>query len=258
MNAPAPLLDYFRRGEVTRDVRLAAAQAVIAPPAHEQAGILSLLASDADPEIRAAALHTLDRIPPDTLGAFLAYPDVTPDVQAFFATRGARPASTPAAAIEAPLIDASPVEDDVVVALESETKPESVLQKLQHMSFTERVKAAMRGTREVRAILIRDPNKLISTSVLSSPKVSESEIESFAKMATVSDDVLRTISMNRSWTKNYNVVLALTKNSKTPIGVSLTLLNRLNERDVAGVSNDRNVPDPLRIAARRKIANSRT
>ncbi len=258
MTAPAPLLDYFRRGEVSRDVRLAAAQAVIAPPAHEQAGILILLSSDADPDVRAAAAQTLDRIPLDVLTSFLARAEVTPEVQAFFAARGVRPGATPSGAGDAPLIDAATDDDEAIEALAAETKTESVLQKLQHMTFTERVKAAMRGTREVRAILIRDPNKLIATSVLSSPKVSESEVEGFAKMATVSEDVLRTISMNRSWMKNYGVVLALTKNSKTPLGVSLTLLNRLIERDVAGVANDRNVPDPLRIAARRKIANSRT
>lgn len=258
MNAPAPLLDYFRRGEVSRDVRLAAAQAVIAPPAHEQAGILMLLASDADAEVRTAALQTLDRVPLDTLSAFLSRADVTPDVQAFFAARGVRAGSTPASSTDAPLIDATTDDEAAVAELETETRAETVLQKLQQMSFTDRVKAAMRGTREVRAILIRDPNKLIATSVLSSPKVSESEIESFAKMATVSDDVLRTISMNRAWMKNYGVVLALTKNSKTPLAVSLTLLNRLNERDVTGLSNDRNVPDPLRISARRKLANSKT
>ncbi|MFN7984524.1 MAG: hypothetical protein U0Q11_28065 [Vicinamibacterales bacterium] len=258
MNAAAPLLDYFRRGEVSRDVRLAAAQGLIAPPAHEQAGILMLLASDSDADVRAAVADTLNRISPETLSAFLARADVPADVQAFFAARGTRPGSTPSPASEAPLIDLTTDNEAAIEELETETRPETVLQKLQHMTFTERIKAAMRGTREVRAILIRDSNKLIATSVLASPKVSEAEVEGFAKMATVSEDVLRTISMNRAWMKNYGVVLALTKNSKTPLAVSLTLLNRLIERDVTSVANDRNVPDPLRIAARRKIAASRT
>jgi len=69
----------------------------------------------------------------------------------------------------------------------------------------------------------------------------------------VSEDVLRTIAMNRSWLKNYSVVVALKKNPKCPVGLSLNLLNRLNDRDLNGVSSDRNVPDPLRQAARRKI-----
>lgn len=254
MSGPAPLLDSCRRGDATRDVRLAVAQAAIAPRAHEQAAMLILLADDPDPEVRQAAQTTLDRLPVDTLRAFLARTDVPADVLAFFAGRGITPGATPAPTDD-PLIDVAAAEpDSTLESLVAEAKPETMLQKLQHMSFTDRVKAAMRGTREVRAILIRDSNKLIATSVLSSPKVSESEIESFAKMATVSEDVLRTIAMNRSWTKSYSIVLALTKNSKTPLALSMTLLSRLNERDVAGIATDRNVPDPLRIAARRKMA----
>jgi hypothetical protein len=47
--------------------------------------------------------------------------------------------------------------------------------------------------------------------------------------------------------------MALVKNAKTPVAMSLTLLNRLNESDVRRVSIDRNVPEALRIAARRKL-----
>ena len=55
------------------------------------------------------------------------------------------------------------------------------------MSFPQRLNAAVKGNREMRAILIRDPNKLIAASVPSSPKVAEAEIGgAFARMATVS------------------------------------------------------------------------
>ena len=72
-------------------------------------------------------------------------------------------------------------------------------------------------------------------------------------MASVSEDVLRAIANNRAWMKNYAVVLGLTRNPKTPLAMSLNLLARLQDRDVAAVSVDRNVPDPLRIAARKKV-----
>ena len=66
----------------------------------------------------------------------------------------------------------------------------------------------------MRAVLIRDPNKMMAAAVLSSPKVTESEVETFAKMATVSEDVLRTIAMNRAWLKNYGVVVASDEESE--------------------------------------------
>ena len=54
-----PLLDFFRRGEVARDIRLLAAEGTVAPRPVEQLGLLALLTDDADPEVRATAERTL-------------------------------------------------------------------------------------------------------------------------------------------------------------------------------------------------------
>jgi hypothetical protein len=94
---------------------------------------------------------------------------------------------------------------------------------------------------------------MVASAVLSSPKLTDQEVESFARMANVSEDILRTIATTRAWVKNYGVLLGLTKNPKTPLALSLTLLHRLNDRDLRGLSIDRNVPEPLRIAARKKV-----
>jgi len=126
------------------------------------------------------------------------------------------------------------------------------------MNVMQRIKVAMRGRREERSILIRDPNRLVSVAVLSSPKVTDAEVESFAKMANVSEEVLRVIGMNRQWTKNYGVVAGLVRNPKTPVAISLTLLQRINDKDVRVLATDRNIPEPIRIAARKRATASRT
>jgi hypothetical protein len=72
-------------------------------------------------------------------------------------------------------------------------------------------------------------------------------------MGSVSEDVLRVIANNRGWMKNYSIVLALVKNAKTPLTMSMNLLQRLQDRDLSQVSVDRNVPEPLRVAARKKV-----
>ncbi len=254
MSSPAPLLDFFRRGEAARDMRLLAAQGVLAPRAHEQVAILVLLVDDRDLEVRQTALATIERIPVEALRAYLGRSDVPVGIREFFGDRGVFPAEIPLITADDPLFDVSGDDpDDRGLEVEGD-ESETMLQKLQKMNITQRVKAGMRGSREVRAVLVRDPNKIVAAAVLSSPKVTEAEVEGFAKMATVSEEVLRSIGMNRAWLKNYAVVLALTKNPKCPVGLSLNLLNRLNDRDLTGVSNDRNVPDPLRTAARRKIS----
>jgi hypothetical protein len=75
-------------------------------------------------------------------------------------------------------------------------------------------------------------------------------------MANVSEDVLRVISANRSWMKNYGVAHGLVRNPKTPPAISLQLLHRLSARDIKAVATDRNVTEPVRLAARRLMTRS--
>ena len=249
MIGPTPLLDFFKRGDVARDVRLDAAQGTLAPKAFEQLSILVLLLEDPDQEIRTIADRTLNSIPVEALQSFLARSDIPIGLREFFGDRGVFPAEIPPLAeFDEPLIDTDPDPEGEEDAEERGT----AVQTLAAMTFPQRLKAAVKGTREMRSVLIRDPNKLIASSVLSSPKVSEAEIESFAKMANVSEDVLRIIASNRVWMKSYAIVHSLTRNPKTPVGMSLHLMHRLAARDLAKLAVDRNVPEPLRIAARKK------
>ena len=260
--AATPLLDFFKRGEVARDVRLLAAQGALAPRAFEQLGILVLLLDDMDPEIRQTADETLSRIPPALLSSFLARSDVPLSMREVFAERGIFPADTPPPEDdrEDPLFDAEPDTGESIDGKDAlsteEERRDSVTQQLSKMGFTERLKAAMKGSREMRAILVRDPNKMISAAVLSSPKITENEVEAIAKMASVSEDVLRIIATNRAWMKSYAITLGLTKNPKTPIGMSMNLMARLNDRDLATLSVDRNVPETLRVMARKKVVSA--
>jgi len=119
------------------------------------------------------------------------------------------------------------------------------------LPIVERMKLAMKGTRAQRAQLIRDSNKLVAAAVLSSPKLTDTEVEAFSKMANVSEEVLRGIATNRAWMKNYGVIAGLTKNPKTPPGISMQLVQRLNEKDLKMLTTDRNVPEAVRLAARK-------
>ena len=274
MIGPTPLLDFFKRGEVARDARLSAARGELAPRAYEQLAILSLLVDDADQEIRDTAEATLAKIPPGSLKAFLGRSDTPAGLLEFFAHRGVLPDEIPQISEEendAPLIDtehAAAAEesgatapdadnDDIAVETDADGNRLSASQQLAKMGMMQRLKAAVKGTREMRAILIRDPNKMICAAVLSSPKLSDAEVASFAKMQNVAEDVLRVIASNRSWTKTYSVILALVKNPKTPVAMSSNFLQRLTTKDVAMVAVDRNVPEALRAAARKKAAAAR-
>jgi ABC-type lipopolysaccharide export system ATPase subunit len=72
-------------------------------------------------------------------------------------------------------------------------------------------------------------------------------------MANVSEEALRVIGTTRAWSKNYTVVRALAFNPKSPISISMTLVNRLVEKDVRMLSTDRNIAEPVKILARKIV-----
>lgn len=248
----SPLLDFFRRGEVAKDVRLLAARGALAPRAHEQVALLAMLTEDGDPDVRGAAEATLAAIPDESLAVFLGKSDVSDGLRDFFRSRGIEPVLGTDVSDD-PLVDTEPATEPAAGDAESDAERHGAAQRLSLLGVADRMKAAMKGSKEERAVLIRDPNKLVSVSVLSSPKLTESEVESFAKMANLSEEVLRIIGTNRAWTKNYGVLAALTKNPKTPLGVSLNFVQRLNERDLKLIAMDRNLQEPLKLAVRKRL-----
>jgi hypothetical protein len=186
----------------------------------------------------------------------------------------AAPAEVPPPAPEAPPVEAAPeppppVEpepeapvpmtegDAVVYYLSDEERKEldkvSTVQRIYLLNTAEKIITALKGTREERAILIRDPNRIVGTAVLGSPRLTEIEVESFAAMKNVSDEILRNIGNHREWTKRYGVVASLVRNPRTPIAVAMTLVSRLNPRDMKSLSVDHNVPEVIRRQAQKFI-----
>jgi len=251
------MLDFFRRGEVAHDVRMLAAQGALAPRPLEQLGLLMLLTSDRDVEVREAAEKTLQQLPARSISDFIARADTPTELRQFFIGRGVTPSDTPAPDSEEPLVDNGDAAPELAGDTE-EQKTATFQERLATMTVPEKVKCATKGTREMRAILIRDPNRMVASAVLSCPKVNDAEVEAFAKMGNVSEEILRTIAMSRAWTKSYTVVLALVKNSKTPVTLSMNLMQRLNVSDVKKLSTDRNVPEALRVAARKKVVQNQS
>ena len=118
------------------------------------------------------------------------------------------------------------------------------------LNVAERQVLALKGSSEERGILIRDTARMVSQSVLKNPRLSDGEIAGFAAMRNLHEDILRTIAMNREWTKTYGVVVALIRNPKTPAGLTIQFLGRLGTRDLKIAAGDKNIPEVLRRHAR--------
>jgi hypothetical protein len=137
-------------------------------------------------------------------------------------------------------------------ALEAEPdlgKRQTLLQRLATMTVAERVQFAIKGGAEARRTLIRDANKVVQRAVLQSPRLTDQDVEAFAQMSSLTDEVLRLIAKNRNFRKNYVVVKNLMNNPKTPLDVSLHMLPMLNPLDLKKLCNNKNIPETLRTTA---------
>jgi hypothetical protein len=129
----------------------------------------------------------------------------------------------------------------------------TLIQKISGMNVVQRIQLAIKGPREARTALIRDSNKIIQRAVLQSPRLTETDVENYAGQTNLSADVLRLISMNRNFMKDYIIVRNLSNNPKTPLDISLRLLVRLTPTDLKKLSENKNIPETLRSSANKLI-----
>ena len=131
---------------------------------------------------------------------------------------------------------------------ESEISDEriSMIQRIMRMTMKDRVKLAMKGDREARNILVRDPNRIVAQAVIQNAKITEQEVEKIAAMRTVPEDVLRQIFINKKWARNYTVMHNLARNPRTPISNSMNILTRLQLKDLDAIAKNRNVAEAVR------------
>lgn len=133
----------------------------------------------------------------------------------------------------------------------------SMINRIMKMGVKDRVKLGMKGDREARNILIRDPNRLVSSAVVNNPRITEQEVETISSMRSISEDILRQIASNRQWSRSYSIMHSLAKNPRTPMANVLTIMSRLQLRDLVALSKNRNVSDAVRRQALR-LHNART
>jgi len=131
-----------------------------------------------------------------------------------------------------------------------EQKRLNVTQQIQRMSVSQKIKLALSGAKDARGILIRESSKIIALGVLANPRITIGEVEFFAKSTNLMEDVIRKIGTNAEWSRKPAIMQALVNNPKTPVGISMGFIPRLSERELAILEKSRNIPGPVRTAAR--------
>jgi hypothetical protein len=122
---------------------------------------------------------------------------------------------------------------------------------IQKMNIVQKVKLARLGNKEARNLLVRDRNKVVAVAAVSSPKLTDNEVVTIAQSRNVCDEVLRIISSNRQWTRNYKVKLSLATNPRTPQPTAMKFVNFLQDHDLRSIVKSKDVPTAISTHARR-------
>ncbi len=260
------VLEYFA-STAKSDITL---QTIIANPASPDSAIRSIAAS-APAHVMESILDNRVRIlkSPDILDYIKKNPSSTPqilrlvqEIETEFLGDKRSEYAVEEPSESAPLQETSP-------ELEFEMPPESlsleglpidedareseIIKRLASLPLKEKMRYALFGTREIRSILVRDTNREVARTVLRSPKLTDNEVEAFAAMRSVGEDVLREIGNSKHWVKSYVVVQNLVKNPKTPPVIAQRLLFRLRLQDLTLLARDRSVSDAVRYNASRAL-----
>lgn len=134
---------------------------------------------------------------------------------------------------------------------------ESLYLKVSKMNISEKIKLALKGNKSARMLLIKDSNKQVSINVLNNPKMTENEIELILKNRSIGEHIIREIAKKPAYVKNYNILKELVSHPKTPLNISMTLINRLRNHDIEALSKSRDIPSGLKNQAI-KLYNIRT
>ncbi len=128
---------------------------------------------------------------------------------------------------------------------------EEIYIRIMGMTVPERVKLALTGGREERRLLIADGSRMVGFAVLRARGLTITEIEGYCGMRHLEPEIFTKIAMKRDWVRRPLIALALVKNPKVPLYVSLPLIRRLQMRDLRNIFRDRNLPDAVRAMARK-------
>jgi hypothetical protein len=146
-------------------------------------------------------------------------------------------------------IDETTLAEAAAAAEPDAARRQTLIQRVSKMTVSQRVQFAIKGGADARRTLIRDPNKVVQRAVLQSPRLTDQEVEAFASMSSLTDEILRLIASNRTFRKNYSVIRNLINNPKTPLDVTLHMLPMVNAQDLKRLTTNKNVPETLRTSA---------
>lgn len=134
----------------------------------------------------------------------------------------------------------------------------SLTQRIMKMNIAQKIKLATLGNKEARSLLLRDSNKLVAVAAIRSPRLTDGEVLAVANNRAANDDVLRVVYSNREWVKMYAVKLALIKNPKTPMAITMRWLSTIHDSELKDLARSKSIPSGVQQMAKKMVEKKTT
>lgn len=265
----SPAVAAYVRPGTDLPTRLAGCTAAGNLPATDRILLLFCLSKDSEHEVRTAALSSLKELPREIIEEYRESTESIPRVIAALPTLcsnypyeqipAERPVllevtSPPNFTPDATVLDTEVEEDQVN---EESDQFLSKYKMAQLMGIGEKIKMALSGDKEWRAILVKDANKLVSGSVIKNPRITDGEILTIIKAGIANDEIMRLICANKEWVKIYKIRRALVENNRTPVQNAIRYLGTLGEKDLAQLAKSKNIASVIATMAKRLLLNKK-
>ncbi len=103
--------------------------------------------------------------------------------------------------------------------------PADVHSRVRAASPHEKMQIALRGNRDERAVILRDPTaRPVHAYLLRNPQIGVDEVAAIAAMRTSSADLLKQIADRREWAQRPEIASALVRNPKTPVPMAIKMV----------------------------------
>ena len=264
----SPAVAAYVRPGTSPEVRLSGCTAAGSMAVADRLMLLFCLSKDAELSVRAAAIAALEKLPSGIISEYRDCPNPHPlvlDVLELLCQSRLDASPAAEAAMDANV-------DDLEDGLEAESDEESgeevpvdeddeeFLSKYkmaQLMGIGEKIKMALSGDKEWRAILVKDANKLVSGSVIKNPRITEGEILTLVKSGIQNDEIMRLICANKEWIKSYKIRKALVENNRTPVQNAMRYLGTMGEKDLSSLAKSKNISSVISTMAKRLLLNKK-
>jgi hypothetical protein len=131
----------------------------------------------------------------------------------------------------------------------------SVATRYKLASPSERIQIALHGTRDDRAMVLRDTNRLLHPYVLKNPNLQLDEVVAMAKMTAISTELLKQISERRDWVSRPEIAIALVRNPTFPGPLAVQVLRHVSVADLRQLAKDPKTRPAVAAAAKKMVIN---